>query len=244
MSKRQIFTALMFIVLALTASAQACPPSASGLNKCQFDEVVAKIDRIYRPEFSALGGRLSIFANWSSNETNAHANEFGWFWLISLSGGLARQPLMTRDAFALVACHEIGHHLGGPPHMMILSLSVEGQSDYFATSKCAREFFADEDNLAVLRQHPVESYVISECRKSFSTPADRLICVRSSVAAKTLVRSLQVINHDKSVVSFQTPDPRPAGWFANLNHPEAQCRLDTFFNAARDLPRPHCWFTP
>jgi len=32
---------------------------------------------------------------------------------IHMFGGLARHPLMTEDAFLLVACHEFGHHYGG-----------------------------------------------------------------------------------------------------------------------------------
>ena len=178
---------------------------------------------------------------------------------------------MTRDAFALVACHEIGHHLGGMPTMFLLPLASEGEADYFTTLKCSREFFGDEDNAAALRGQRVDSYALDECKKSFESQKDRLICLRSTVAAKRLVQALQVINKDQTPVSFRTPDPRAPTLFRLDDHPQAQCRLDTFLNGARcsapinvrlsttsyetgscdrkgeppnEGSRPRCWFEP
>ncbi len=273
---RQILAIALLTTSVQVAKAQSmvgstCAPSASGLTKCEFDEVVAKIDRIYRPQFATLGGHLWLRANWKSNDLNAHANEYGPYWMVSFTGGLARQPRMTRDAFAMVACHEVGHHLGGAPQMMLLPLSNEGEADYFTTLKCSREFFADEDNAGALRGTLVDRYAADECKKSFATSPERLICLRSVMAAKRLVEVLQVINKDATKISFRTPETKPASIFSGFSHPKAQCRLDTFLNGARcgvpvktalsatsyeagscdrkDEPpnegsRPRCWFRP
>jgi hypothetical protein len=252
-------------------AAEPCEKAAQGLSKCEFDEVIAKIDRLYRPEFAKLGAQLWMRANWKSNESNAHANEWGRWWLLSFTGGLARKPGMTRDAYAMVACHEVGHHLGGTPKLFLSALASEGQADYFTTLKCARKFFADEDNAAALRGKRFDIFVMDECNRAFEQVNDRLICIRSTAASKTLVEVLQVINKDETRISFRTPDISLATPFAVFEHPGPQCRLDTFLNGARcavsaDLPlskknfetgscdrkgeppnegsRPRCWFRP
>jgi Zn-dependent protease with chaperone function len=51
-------------------------------------------------------------------------------------GGLARDPLVTKDGFSAVICHEIGHHIAGAPRKGFSWASNEGQADYFATTKC------------------------------------------------------------------------------------------------------------
>ncbi|RYZ67283.1 MAG: hypothetical protein EOP05_17930 [Proteobacteria bacterium] len=286
--KALMATAFIFVSLLASQQSQAELPSLcshfagpakagipisqkTGVTKAEFDGVAAKIDRLYREEFRSRGGTLKMRANWESNSIDARANEFGWFWLVSLYGGLARQPGMTRDAFALVACHEVGHHLGGAPNAILSPLTNEGQADYYATLKCARRFFADEDNLAALRKTGVERYLASECRKEFSIVAEQYVCMRSGMAALNLTRALQKINGDKKRISFQTPDTSTPVLFSKASHPPAQCRLDTFLNGARcPVPvnealsetsywpgtcdrknqpantgsRPRCWFKP
>ncbi len=243
----------------------------TGLNETQFNEVAEKIDRLYRAEFANLGGTLAVNRDWPDEAAEASANELGSTWAISLSGGLARQSNMTRDAFALAACHEIGHHLGGTPNQILSPLTSEGQADYYATLKCTRRFFADEDNAAALRGKMVDSFMLSECRAHFANANDQLICVRSNVAALTLVHVLEAVNQDATRVSFRTPDPSEPFLISNPDHPAAQCRLDTFFNGARCTEpvtsalsessywpgtcdregqpanfgsRPRCWFKP
>jgi hypothetical protein len=208
---------LFMTLMALTARAETCAPASVGLSQCQFDEVAAKIERIYSPVFARLGGELWLRAKWNSESDNAKANEFGRFWLVNLYGGLARRAGMTRDAFALVACHEVGHHLGGSPRLFLSAMASEGEADYFATLKCARTFFGDEDNAAALQGIRTDSYLISECKRSFADLKSRLICVRSGVAAKTLVEVLQDINKDASLISFRTPDQSHASVFAVLD---------------------------
>ncbi len=244
----------------------------SGLTRSEFNEVAMKINRLYSAEFQTLGGQLNVRTDWNDSSVNANANELGWVWTISLYGGLARQPLMNRDAFALVACHEIGHHLGGTPNALFSPLTDEGQADYYATLKCARRFFNDEDNYAALKKTGVDHYLSSECRKEFAGDQPKqYVCMRSGMAALRLTKTLQAVNGDDTRISFQTPDPKRPLLFSTLSHPQAQCRLDTFLNGARcpvkveeplseksywpgtcdregERPntgsRPRCWFKP
>jgi hypothetical protein len=243
----------------------------TGLSKTEYDSVLSKIDRLYRDEFKALGGTLAIHSYWESNSIDARALELGWMWSITMYGGLARHPLMTKDAFTLVACHEIGHHLGGAPNKILSPLASEGAADYYATLKCSRRFFADEDNLSALKKTGVNKYLASECRKEFSNAKDAAICMRSGMAGMQLAKALQAVNGDTTPIHFQTPDQKFPLLFSRQAHPRAQCRLDTFLNGARcPVPvterlsessywpgtcdrenepantgsRPRCWFKP
>jgi hypothetical protein len=189
-------------------------------------------------------------------------------WHISMFGGMARKPHMTREAFALIACHEIGHHLGGAPHVKG-TVSNEGQADYFATLKCMRRFFADENNEAAIAKLPKSEFVETECTSEFSDRKDQLICIRSSQAGYTLANIMREMRKAESI-SFRTPEKKLAK-FMDSKHPAPQCRLDTYFNGARcPVPesealshdsfytgtcdregegantgsRPRCWFNP
>jgi len=77
-----------------------------------------------------LANELVIDKHWEDGTVNAYASENGNNDVISMFGGLARHPAITPDAFYLVACHEIGHHLGGAPKKGNTQwASNEGQAD-------------------------------------------------------------------------------------------------------------------
>ena len=61
---------------------------------------------------------------------------------IAMFGGMARAPYMNRDGLELILCHELGHHLAGPPIKKKSTwASAEGQADYFATNSCLKELW-------------------------------------------------------------------------------------------------------
>ena len=87
--------------------------SAGGLSEEEFNAVIDKLDRIYRPIISGKGGELVFSKYWSDGTVNASAIQWFGYWYVNMYGGMARHKLMTSDSFAMVACHELGHHLGG-----------------------------------------------------------------------------------------------------------------------------------
>lgn len=117
----------------------------SGMTQKQFNEVLDLVQKIYAPEVAAHGGELRIERLWEDATVNASASRAGGLWLLHMYGGLARHPAMTQDGFALVACHEMGHHVGGAPKggWLMRWASKEGQSDYYANLKCLRRVFTD-----------------------------------------------------------------------------------------------------
>jgi hypothetical protein len=72
---------------------------------------------------------------WDSSSINAQAWRLGASRFVRVYGGLARHNAMTRAGLALVLAHEVGHHLGGPPHDPAMPwLSWQGQADFWAAS--------------------------------------------------------------------------------------------------------------
>jgi hypothetical protein len=158
---------------------------------------------------------------------NAYANREGNVSVVQMFGGLARHKLVTDDAFEMVICHELGHHLGGAPKKGISWASNEGQSDYFATLKCAREAWQGEDNIGIVKTLTAPTVVTQSCAKTFADPNEAAICVRGAMAGKSLADTLGELG-GTGETKFETPNPTKVSR-TNDNHPQAQCRLDTYF---------------
>lgn len=204
--------------------------TASGINKTKYDEVLDRIQSVYGPIIAAQGGKLKIERLWSNGAVNAYADrDSAGNWIIGMYGGFARHPEVTYDAFMGVACHEIGHHIGGAPKFRGDWATVEGQSDYFSTLKCLRRMFLNDDNKKILEGMTVDPIAASECKAEHNNQQDELICVRSTMAALALAK---VLGEGQSVqFKLDTPDPKQVNTTYS-GHPDGQCRLDTLFQAA------------
>jgi hypothetical protein len=208
---------------------------AGGITEAQFNAVIDKASAIYGPIIAARGKTLVVNRLWTNGTVNASAQQSGNNWIVNMYGGLARHVTVSQDAFAMVVCHELGHHLGGAPKYggagSLNWASNEGQSDYFASMKCIRKYFADEDNIAALENVQVDPLVMERCTSEQTTAQAQALCARTSIAGKALATLLQQLGRDPLVPNFNTPDPRVVTRTADA-HPKAQCRLDTYFNGA------------
>jgi hypothetical protein len=242
----------LFLALTLSASSFACTEdgrsgivedndlyipvgtkSAGGITEAQFNAVITKLEDIYVPIASNMGGKLKIARKWDDGTVNANASRFFSSWSVNMYGGLARHETITADGFALVLCHEIGHHIGGAPkvsNFLMTWASNEGQSDYFATAKCLRRAFLNDDNAAVIKRMTIPGTLASACAKAHPNKLDRDICVRSGMAGAS-VSALFAALRKKPEAKFDTPDPSKVSKTDNA-HPAHQCRLDTYFQGA------------
>lgn len=204
-----------------------------GLNEEQFHAVIDKIERIYAPLAAAQKGKLTVVRKWSDSAVNARAMRSGKVWKVELFGGLARHEAMTYEGFALVACHEIGHLFGGAPSMgsiLTKPVSIEGQADYFATTKCLRKFFLDEDNADLLRDQNVPNVLKQSCSQEFGHVEDQNICLRSGVAALAMAQYF-ALTKNIPAPRFETPDTSKVKETL-VGYPSPQCRLDTYFHGS------------
>lgn len=194
------------------------------IDEGMFHRILDHVYSVYSPIFRKVGRRLIIERDWYDSTVNAYAYQRGSYNYIKMFGGLARRYEITPAGFALVACHEIGHHLGGFPLYDGYSWATnEGGSDYYATQVCAKRIWADlEDNT------PVSSYVMSKCDSAHRYSRYRRICYMAAAAG---LSAAKLFSSRGQRISFQTPDRSRVSRTYD-SHPASQCRLDTYFQGA------------
>lgn len=214
-------------------------PSDKSANKTmtedRFNGIINDVEAIYSPIISALGKTLEIERKWTDGTVNAYAQQVGNTWKVSMFGGLARHNTITEDAFAVVVCHELGHHLGGFPKKRSWWgsswASNEGQADYFGTSKCFRKYAEKDDNVAMMSGVSLPQVVLDKCSANFANAEEVAICHRGALAGLSLANLFNALANSNTELKYETPDTRVVS-STNDNHPAAQCRLDTYFNGS------------
>ena len=202
-----------------------------GIDQEEFNEVLDSVEKIYGPIMAEKGAKLVVNRYWSNNTVNASAQQWGRTWIINMYGGLARHAAITQDGFALVACHEISHHLGGAPKMSGWA-TIEGQSDYAANLKCLRRVFSDVSSAGFTRPRLNDPIAVETCDNAFSSQKDRTICLRSIMAGKSVTALFKQLHNETKDPQLDTPDPAVVTTMYT-KHPGTQCRLDTFFQGAQ-----------
>lgn len=247
----------------------ASDKSAGGITEAQFNRVMDKMESLYSSVVAKTGRKFVIERRWDDAEVNAFAHQkTAGVDTIIMFGGLARHPETTEDGMALVACHELGHHLGGAPKKLATLpwASNEGQADYWGAMKCLRHYFDGDDNEAAVKKLNVPKEVISKCQLVYTNANELAVCERSAMAGLSLGK---ILSDAGEKVSFTTTDSSTVKVTFD-DHPHAQCRLDTYFQGTlcdHDLSqdvsksdanigvctlrngdkignRPLCWFKP
>lgn len=211
----------------------------TGIDERTYNKVMARIERIYAPIVSSYGYNLKILRRWKFTPLNAYAERIGGDWIVAVFGGLARHPLATEDAIALITCHEIGHHLGGVPKIPDAPdwgiedswLSTEGQADYFASLKCFRKYAMEDNNVALVNGMHIPLLVRIRCNTAFFDPEKSAICQRNAMAGHRWASIHNLLMGNKVPLYFATPDKSIVSR-TKSSYPSAQCRLDTYFSAA------------
>lgn len=246
---------------------------AGGLSEAQFNKILDRIELLYADVVKAKGGTLKINRLWKDETVNASAQQMGGQWVLNMYGGLARSSDITEEGFALVACHELGHHLGGAPKTNILFglnawATNEGGADYYSTLKCLRHFFADDDNESIVNARGVDATARNMCENQFSTKAEVALCERISLSGESVAYLFQTLRKETTKPQYSTPDTTEVTK-TNDDHPQTQCRMDTYFAGMtcqaslsvdpdnKDFKvgscvqgvdkvgfRPRCWFQP
>ncbi len=200
--------------------------SAKGISEAEFNEVLDKIEELYTPIVAQKGGNLRVRRLWSNDTVNASAQQWGSTWIINMYGGLARHEAITQDGFALVACHEMGHHLAGVPRSRAWA-SNEGQSDYFSTLKCLRKVFKGAGGFS--RPASAGDFAKKLCAEKYEAGAGRVLCERNAAAGMSVSSLFQIGRGEDNPPAFNTPDPKVVDSTYD-RHPATQCRLDTYFS--------------
>lgn len=201
----------------------------SNVTESQFNSIIDQAVEFYEPIIASHGGTLVMKRDWQSSTVNAYASRNEDNWIVMMFGGLARRPEVTPDGFAMVVCHEMGHHLGGFPEVVYWA-SNEGQADYFASQVCAKRMWKDQTSINAGFRSQVNEVAKSKCDSVYKNVEDQNLCYRISVAGESLATMLAVLR-ENVVPSYSTPDQNKVSRTIN-SHPEPQCRLDTYLAGA------------
>lgn len=219
--------------------------SFGGITEAQFNSSIDRVVAIYEPIIAGMGAKLSVEKRWTDGTVNAYAQQSGKTYKVSMFGGLARHETITEDGMSLVVCHEIGHHIGGAPKKggsttggwwgggagAASWASNEGQADYFATLKCLRKTFLNDDNATIVRSLGAPETLTKACAKANKNDReDSALCIRMGMAGKSVANLFSVLGKLPDT-KFETPDTKVTT-ATDDNHPKAQCRLDTYFQGS------------
>lgn len=237
-----------------------------GLSEAEFNLIIDNALKVMKPEVKRrLNKQLIIEKKWEDSTVDAFATrDDDNNPVIVMNGGLARHPLMTRDAFLLLICHEIGHHLGGAPKILRGNSglrswsSAEGQADYYATSKCLPLFYKSGINIKAFdSEQDTANYrlAISKCRDNS--------CAKITMAGLTVSKLFASLVEGTPEPELSTSDGTKVSRTI-YKHANPQCRLDTYASGATcevapEIPfdsvdpkvgacdkdsgaRPECWF--
>ena len=207
---------------------------APNMTEQEFNTISNSIIDQYKPLATLHGGTLSANNRWTDATVNASAEQKGSGWVVNMYGGLARRPEVTPDGFAMVVCHEIGHHFGGFSFYQRSGgdwAANEGQSDYFATQSCARKIWKAETQVNATFRATVGATEKAACDKAWKEDADQDLCYRTAAAGLSLGTLLGKLGNT-GAPSFDSVD-KSAVRKTNDAHPKAQCRLDTYLRGAQ-----------
>ncbi len=271
---RALATTALAIGFTTAAQATILPPNDlhlqdnmemdSGMSEAEFNQVISFAESYFRPFVTQKGANLVIRRNWTNSTVNASAHRNGNTWYVDMYGGLARRSEVTKDGFALVLCHELGHHLAGFPFVTGWAAN-EGQSDYYGSQACLRTLWRNQTTENQNARRTVDMAARNQCDRTWRSTSDQNLCYRIAMAGRSLAELFAYGNR----ISFSTPN-RTVVSSTDHSHPDAQCRLDTYVAGAmcptsfpmNKVPmnksaayqsscgtqsvgqRPRCWFSP
>jgi hypothetical protein len=233
-------------------------PTTSSVSEETFNLIPHKVLALHYETLKNEQLSISIETDWVKPYFTAWAREDGnKRFTLSFWGGLARIPGMNDEGHAFVACHELGHVIGGAPKIKIkkfLWSSAEGQSDFFASAICMKRYLRSEhqrNELTVPDDIPEVVYTL--CRTTYEEEEDFLICVNTQKATKAFSHVLEHLGQYSKTLDVSSPSRDQVKEIVYNSYPEQQCRIDTIFQGSlckeENYPcegmigsRPLCWY--
>lgn len=242
---KYLFTVISLFLMLITASHAAIVPDNNlyipvdskaiyKVTETNFNIILDRLETLYKPVIEKKEAELKIIRKWDDGTVNAYAQQDKKIWKVTMFGGLARHKTITNDAFALVGCHELGHHLGGAPKYSSRWskwASNEGQADFWSTSKCFRIYVSKDDNIALMKKTIVPKIVTKACKDQFKGKEEVAICQRGALAGMSLGNLFRALRNQDKKLKFDTPDKAIVSKTKD-GHPAPQCRLDTYYSGA------------
>jgi hypothetical protein len=162
--------------------------------------------------------------------------------IITLTGNIPQNKHMNAYGYAIVACHEIGHIVGGPPYQsrsLSRWSSKEGQADYYATNVCMWHYVEHSDKPKDIISYDESMTLCSIFYGDDPDKAENCKLIMSGIIAfKDYFNST---TSKKNPVSLSRFDNTVVEETLD-KYPSNQCRLDTMVAGLFNLQRPRCWY--
>lgn len=246
---KKLFGNLLFLLMTFNSHASFLPtnkmeiPSIDKANdellKKTYQPIVNELLSLYESQIRSHNAHLVFEFDFSNKTVNAFANRSGdnnEIWHITFLGGLMRHPNLTKNIFAAVLCHELGHHLGGSPKKGLNHwATVEGQSDYFAANECLKKMLNHGTTLSpsVKKLKPI---IKKSCQANFKNSSDYKFCLKSAVITEEIGYFIHKMKQSRRGQRGKKPSINSRDTSVTsrtlIQHPNAQCRLDTFFEGS------------
>jgi hypothetical protein len=163
--------------------------------------------------------------------------------IVTLTGSIPQSGPMSMDGYAIVACHEVGHILGGAPQQkkaLDKWSSVEGQADYFATNQCMWKYAKSLRPNDLIRDFDRD--FIARCDTIYKNDLEKTLgCLRILSGIQAMVEYFNRTAAKDNQVSIYAHDPTQVTGTIQ-KYPSPQCRVDTWMAGLFNQPRPRCWF--
>jgi hypothetical protein len=230
------FGAESFVAAPLLGLGGFSPKSYLGVQ--DLEDVVRWMNKDYGPDIDA---RII----YEALTFNASAEVDGPLRIVSLNLGLILHPKISKDVIALIACHELGHHLAGAPwSTRSFEFSVEGQADFFAPQECFHHWLDAKVLSAISIRPEVQRYCSLIANRNSSRYEN---CNRTLEASVRLSEIFAEKRKSQSLPDLFAVDQFQVA-FTLEAHSSPQCRLDTFkagfiSHIWTATPRPSCWFS-
>jgi hypothetical protein len=156
---------------------------------------------------------------------------------VYFSGEVLGLDHVTKDVGALIACHEIGHLLGGVPLRLEANddgffTTTEGQADYFSTLKCVRKLWAHDKVKILSRDNDISEVLWNQCQSQFVENQDRYICQRTLIAINELIQTKYYSYDQGHRIHINEADSDVVTSTIIEGYPSDQCRIDTLVSGA------------
>jgi hypothetical protein len=162
---------------------------------------------------------------------------------ITLTGQVPNHKKTTLGLWLLLACHEVGHFLGGAPFgrtMLKKNLSAEGQADYYATNICMWKMLNDFPSDMIMSDFNKHS--IDVCEQKYGDNLKSVFtCMRIYSAIISFVNYMNSTRAKNHPVSIHEKDESIVER-SKISMPSDQCRVDNLMAGLLDQPKPACWF--
>ena len=244
--------------------------STNGISHYKYQELQNQVLAAFEKVIKAKFGKTLVFEDaWDDDKVNAYCTrDLNDNPVVKVMGGMARHPEMTSDALLLIVCHELGHYMGGTPKALrgnsgkLSWSSVEGQADYFATSKCLPKIFKNQnENREIIKSVPGKN--LRKAQKNCGKEDAQ--CIRVAMAALSASKVFHSLREFEDYPDLGSNDQTIA-YVMEYGHPSPQCRLDTYLNGinckdkhdimfdlqdpsvgacdSENASRPKCWYRP